>query len=44
MTRECKNQIFKTWQLIGKLRQILEKQMNTWLRPEKKEEYKKFLE
>lgn len=44
MTRECKNQIFKTWQLIGKLRQILEKQMNTWLRPEKNEEYLKFLE
>lgn len=44
MTRECKNQVFKTWQLIGKLRQMLEKQMTAWLRPENHEQYLKLLE
>lgn len=44
MTRECKKELLKTWKLIGRLRQILEKQMATWLNPENQEKFMKLLE
>ncbi|MCM1136318.1 MAG: CDP-glycerol glycerophosphotransferase family protein [Clostridium sp.] len=44
MTRDCKNELLKTWKLVGKLRQIMEKQMVTWLNPDNQEKFMKLLE